>query len=135
MIQYIDKLLLDWARWSRVRRDGGLGFPSSVAICVRVSSSLRGDLIGLDEQALEIDSIVARMKVSRPELFMIVDLYYLKDATGHEIASKSKCHRDTVYVRLHQAHSYVMDAMHDNEIERLDVADSLCHQKIIEKAA
>lgn len=135
MIPYIDKLLSEWARWSRVRRDGGLGFPSSVAICVRVSGGARGDLIGLDEQALEIDGIVAKLKSARPELFLVVDLHYLKEATGHEIASKSKCHRDTVYVRLHQAHAYVMDAMQDNEIERLDVADSLRHQKIIEKAA
>ncbi|MFZ6726174.1 antiterminator Q family protein [Undibacterium sp. MH2W] len=135
MIQFIDKLLLDWARWSRIRRDGGLGFPSSVAICVRVSGGQRGDIIGIDEQSLEIDLIIAMLKKSRSELFSLVEYYYLKEATGHEIANRLKCSRDTVYVRLHQVHQFVMDAMHDNEIERQDAADELKNQKKFAKVA
>lgn len=137
MIQYIDKLMLDWAVWTKVRRDGGLGYPSTAAgFKMGIASSGRGDIIGLDEQSIEIEQIVVSMRQTKPELHKVVDWFYLAgDMTCDRIAKELGCHRDTVYARLHMVHAYVMDCMHDNEIERRDVADELRDRNKLFKCA
>lgn len=122
MITYIDSLLMRWAQWTKVRRDGGLGYPSEAAgFKLRGGSGGRGDIIGVDEQSIEIERIVTRMRQEKGDLFKVVDWFYLAgNMTKERIARELGCSRDTVYSRLHSVHLYVMDALHDNEIERQD---------------
>ncbi|TXG78918.1 hypothetical protein E6Q11_00065 [Candidatus Dojkabacteria bacterium] len=137
MIAYIDGLLLKWAAWTKVRRDGGLGFPSVAAgFKLGIHSGNRGDIIGIDEQSLEIEMIVARMRQEKAELFKVVDWFYLAgDMTKERIAKELGCSRDTVYVRLHSVHRFVMEAMQDNEIERQDRLQKMKPQNNFSKCA
>ena len=136
MIQYIDNLMQGWARWSKVRRDGGLGYPSSAAGCrLMVCHGGVGDIVGIDEQSMEIEQIVSKLRHEKPEMYKVVDWFYLAgNVTCDRIARELGCHRDTVYVRLHSVHQYVMDAMHDNDLNRVDVA-SATPKKIFSKVA
>lgn len=131
MIQYIDKLMQDWARWSKVRRDGGLGYPSSAAGCrLMVCHGGVGDIVGIDEQSMEIEQIVVKLRKEKQELYQVIDWYYLTGNSCQHIANKIGCSRKTLYIHLHQVHQFVMDAMHDNEIHRQDVASEIRQKKI-----
>ena len=116
MIQYVDKLLHDWARWSRVRQDGGRGF-SPIAFGFDLvpssgSGSHCGDGVVIDEQSMEIEQIVVCLRKERSDLFSVVDWYYLAgNVTVGRIAKELGCSRDTVYVRLHQLHEWVLEKM------------------------
>ena len=117
MIPYIDHLLLGWATWSETRGDGGSGY-SSRSGPHSTPGRGSGGVLGFDEQALEIDAIVCKMKAERRQLWEVVDYHYMTNNTGEHVASKLKCHRDTIYARLHSAHQFVLDAMHDNTINK-----------------
>ncbi|BBB65898.1 hypothetical protein UNDYM_1645 [Undibacterium sp. YM2] len=137
MIQYIDRLMQDWARWSKVRRDGGLGYPSSAAGCrLMVRGTAYGDFHDLDEQSMEIEQIVSSMRKERPDMYKVVDWFYLAgDVTVDRIARELGCHRDTVYARLHAVHQHVMMVMQDNDIARSDMVDAMRNQKNLLKAS
>ncbi len=137
MIQYIDRLMQDWARWSKVRRDGGLGYPSSAAGCrLMVCQGGIGDIVGIDEQSMEIEKIVVDLRNSRPDMYKVVDWFYLADnVTCDRIARELGCHRDTVYVRLHAVHQHVMMAMQENDIQRMDMVDAMRGDKKFFKSA
>jgi hypothetical protein len=137
MIQYIDKLMHDWAAWTKVRRDGGLGYPSKAAGCnLMPASGNRGDIVGIDEQSMEIEQIVVRLRLERVDLYKVVDWFYLAgDVTRDRIAKELGCSRDTVYVKLHSVHQFVMTAMEDNEIERQDRAATIREEKYFIKYA
>ena len=137
MIQYIDKLMQEWAAWTKVRRDGGLGYPSKAAgFNLMPASGNRGNIIGIDEQSMEIEMIVIQLRSERPELHKLVDWFYLAgNMTGDRIAKELGCHKDTMYVRLHAVHNYVMNAMSDNEINRQEVAEMLRTKNYLNKCA
>lgn len=124
MIEFINKKLNDWALWSSVGRSGGKGFPSKSPICnLMPSSGGRGDLVGFDEDAMEIEGIVIQMRHDRPEYAELVQMFYVQQATGAEMARRFQCHRDTVYARLHLVHQYVMEALQDNDIAGTKTVD------------
>lgn len=120
MIHYIDKLLLNWATWSAKREDNGQGYPKKSIYCqlvhIRSDQDGHGYLFD-DENALEIDGIVAGMKSKKPEWYCVVDWHY---RTGADMTRKLKecgySSKTTFYNKLHQAHLYIMDALHENDI-------------------
>lgn len=137
MIQYIDKLMHNWVAWTKTRRDGGLGYPSKAAGCnLMPHSGCRGDIIGIDEQSMEIEQIVVRLRRERVDLYKVVDWFYLAgDVTGDRIAKELGCSRNTLYVKVHSVHQFVITAMEDNEIERQDKAAMMADEKYFVKYA
>lgn len=122
MIHYIDKLMGDWAHWTKVRKDGGLGYPrKAFGFNLTPSGGSHGDIVGIDEQSMEIERIVARLRIEKKDLYKVVEWFYLSgDVSVEHMSNRLGCSRQTVYERVHRVHKYVVDAMHDNEIERQD---------------
>lgn len=125
MIEYINKRMIEWAAWAKRRDDGGLGFPRSTSYCrlVQVRGSASSDPIAEDAAAMEIEHIIASLRLERPQLHAVAHWIYLAgNFTMDRVARELGCHRDTVYTRLHQLHVVVMDEIHDITIAAEDQA-------------
>ena len=122
MILYINEQLNQWGLWCISGRDQ-IGYPKRAAFMRLVPSSGTGDVTICDDEAMQINRAV--QKLDR-ELRAVVDLFYIRmrSCDGSSIARVLKCHRDTVYTRLHRAHLVVLDAIHDEEL--LTSSDSFC---------
>jgi len=127
MIEYINKRLIDWALWTKRREDGGQGYSGVASYCNMVSthgSSGAGPVV-LDAPEMEIERIVRALRLERIEQYAVVHWVYLAgNLTMERVARELKCHRDTVYVRLHALHLQVMNAMFDATIEAEDRAEA-----------
>lgn len=126
MIEYINKRMIDWATWSKRRDDGGLGYTGVASYCNLVSvhgSSYSGAIVQ-DEPAMEIERIIQAIKQDRPQQYAVAYWVYIAGSlTMDRVAAELKCHRDTVYTRLHALHLHVMNAMFDITIEADDRAE------------
>ncbi len=117
MIPYIDNLMHQWARWVKVRRDGGLGYSPKAAGFAEYVGGGKGDIVGLDEQSWEIEQIVTKIRLNTPEKYKVIEWYYLAgNITVDRMAKELGCARDTVYSRLHAIHADVMYQMQENDL-------------------
>lgn len=136
MIEFINKRMNEWAAWSLRGRDGGLGYSGSVAYCRLVPTHGTGDVIGIDEDAMEIEFIVSELKRNKPFQFEVAKWFYLSgNVTVDRIAEGLGCSKKTAYIRLHALHQQVLDRMHDLTIEAMDRADEMRAAKNISKVA
>lgn len=127
MILYINEKLNQWGLWCISGRNPS-GYPKRAAFMRLVPSSGLGTVTICDEEAMQINRAVQRLD---RDLRLLVDLFYIRmrSCEAGAIARELKCHRDTVYVRLHRAHLLVMDALHDEEI--LTASDSFCKKQLL----
>lgn len=111
MIHYIDDELRQWAQWSILRQDGGLGYPRQSNF-TRIGGGSGGAFSPvIDEDAAAVEQCVLRLK---DELWCVVDYWYRSpSASPTSTALFCRCHRDTVYSRLHQAHIHIMGWLND----------------------
>lgn len=111
MIPYINDKLNIWADWvASGRKVIGLGYPSQVAF-IRLTSStgaLRAPIE--NEQAWEIERAVHGLE---QQLRDVVEQFYLHPGTADSHAKELRICKDTLYVRLHMAHTRIMDFMQD----------------------
>ncbi len=126
MIEYINKRMIDWALWTKRRQDGGQGYAGVASYCNMASThgSCGAGPITLDAAEMEVERIVQKLRLDRPQQYAVAHWVYLAgNLTMDRVAKELKCHRDTVYTRIHSLHLHVMNAMFDNTIEAGDKAD------------
>lgn len=124
MIEYINKRMIDWATWLKRREDGGIGYPGAANFSKLVSTHAAAGpgLIVEDAAAMEIERIVGKIKKDRPQRYEVAYWIYLAgDLTMERVARELRCHRDTVYTRLHALHQDVMDELHEITIQAADL--------------
>lgn len=106
LIDYINGRLNQWGLWCLSGREK-TGFPKQSAF-MRLTPSKGSALAICDDEAMRVNRAV--MSLDRT-LRHVVVLYYVKmrSCDGETIARAMRCSRDTMYVRIHQAHVAVMD--------------------------
>lgn len=110
MILHINAKLNVWSDWvSSGRKVVGLGYPSQCAFMRLTpnSNSLRAPIE--NEEAWEIESAVHRLNA---QLRDVVDQFYLRAGTAETHAKALGICRDTLYARLHMAHTRIMECLH-----------------------
>jgi hypothetical protein len=127
MILYINDKLNQWGLWCLSGRDR-VGYPKRAAFMRLVPASSVRSVTICDEEAMQLNRAVQRLD---RDLRLLVDLFYIRmrSCDGGSIARVLKCHRDTVYTRLHRAHLLVMDAIHDDEL--LTDSDRFCKKQLL----
>lgn len=127
MILYINEKLNQWGLWCLSGREQ-IGYPKRAAFMRLVPSASAREVTVCDEEAMQINRAVQRLDA---ELRLVVDLFYIRmrSCDAGSVARVLKCHRDTVYARLHRAHLVVMDAIHDEEL--LTGSDSFCKKALL----
>lgn len=127
MILYINEKLNQWGLWCISGR-AKVGYPKRAAFMCLVPSAGLGTLTICDDEAMQINRAVQRLD---RDLRLLVDLFYIRmrSCDGELVARVLKCHRDTLYARLHRAHLLVMDAIHDEEL--LTGSDSFCKKQLL----
>jgi hypothetical protein len=126
MIEYINKRMNEWSIWCKRREDGGMGYPSKSNYCnpVQIHGSGGAGPVTEASAAMEIESIVIKIRKARPAQYDVAFWFYLAGSmTVKRIAQELRCSEVTVYNRLHALHLAVMDGLHDLEIEAQDRAD------------
>lgn len=134
MIEYINKRLIDWAALVKRRDDGGLGYPAKSNYCslVQIHGGAAFDPIAVDAAAIEIDGIIAPLKLKRPQLHQVAYWFYLAgNLTSARVARELGCCRDTAYVRLDALHRLVQ-----YELEEITLAadDRRAENKLLRRA-
>lgn len=124
MILHINAKLNIWAGWvASGRKVVGLGYPSQCAFTrVGIPGALRDPSV--NEQAWEIEQAVHRLD---DNLRAVVEQFYLRAGTADSHAKELRICRDTMYVRLHMAHTRIMEWMQvgdDDEQFRLTRSDT-----------
>ena len=107
MIQYINDKLNLWAKWvASGRKVVGLGYPGQCAFTrlTPASSGLRSPMF--NDEACEIDRSVCLLD---EQLRETVEQFYLHAGTVESHAKELRICRDTLYVRLHMAHTRIME--------------------------
>ncbi len=113
MIPHINDKLNIWADWVATgRKVRGLGYPSQVAFMRLTPSSHALQAPIMNDEACQIDAAVCRLEA---KLRDVVDQFYLHVGTVETHAKALGICRDTMYVRLHMAHTRIMDWMLDCE--------------------
>ncbi len=114
MILYINEKLNQWGLWCLSGR-ARVGYPKRAAFMRLVPSESTGSVLICDDEAMQINRAVQRLE---GELRQVVDLFYIRmrSCEAGSIARVLRCHRDTVYARLHRAHVVVSGALHDDEL-------------------
>lgn len=130
MILHINDRLNVWAAWvASGRKIVGLGYPSQCAFqrLTPTSTSLHAPLE--NEQAWEIEQSVHRLD---SHLRDVVEQFYLRAGTAESHAKALRICRDTLYVRLHMAHTRIMEWLQvgDEENECLTRSDTFATKRI-----
>lgn len=127
MILYINEKLNQWGLWCASGREQ-VGYPKRAAFMRLVPSSGASTVTICDDEAMQVNRAVQRLD---GELRQVVDLYYIRmrSCDAGSIARSLKCHRDTLYARLHHAHVVVMDAIQDEEL--LTGSDRFCKKQLL----
>jgi hypothetical protein len=100
MTDWVKPLMLKWGEWvagsSRRSSGGGSAYPAYQMVHIRGTGG--GDpLIDLD--AMEVDCIMAKIKLSKPELYRVGYELYVQAMSHKTVAGRMRCHLDTVYAR------------------------------------
>jgi len=107
VISHINDRCNAWADWIARKLLLGTGYPRE---CVYTRLQARGGSSGfeltIDEQAWEIHQAV---KTLPPQLLEAINAFYLGKGTVDDKAKDCRCHRDTLFVRVHRAHIVIMD--------------------------
>lgn len=113
MIEYINARLNDWSEWVATgRKVEGLGYPSQVSFMRLTPSSGGNRAPSWNEDAYEVELAVNGLEHPLKELIF---QFYLHPGTVQSHAKALRICRDTLYVRLHQAHIKVMEYLSDSE--------------------
>jgi len=107
MILHINAKLNVWAEWViGGRKVVGLGYPSQSAFTrlTPTAGSLRAPIE--NEQAWEIEQAVHRLDANHRA---VIEQFYLRTGTGETHAKALRMCRDTLYVKLHDAHVRIME--------------------------
>lgn len=132
MIPYINDKLNIWADWVATgRKVVGLGYPSQVAFMrlTPCSTSLRAPIE--NEQAWEIEQAVHRLDANLRD---VIEQFYLRAGTAESHAKALRICRDTLYVRLHMAHTRIMEGLQvgdeESEPECLTRSDTFATKQL-----
>ncbi|MEO6147036.1 MAG: antiterminator Q family protein [Sulfuriferula sp.] len=113
MILHINDLLNRWALWSTRRASSGMGYPRQVIYTRLVGNGAAARMPDIDEESWAVEQSVQSLKHHR-NLYEVVVEIYLTGGTSEQKAKALHCHRDTMYVRLHQSHIIVMNWLNEN---------------------
>lgn len=134
MIETVDKMLLEWARWRLGGRAGYAQVPwAKLMTECEVFDHGRRSYIPVNELSCQqIDRCVAALSQRRPKQHQAIELWYLHGGLlMAERCRRARCSRDALYERLHRAHSSIQVMLHDwvvngvPPLSRSDVRNSL----------
>jgi DNA-directed RNA polymerase specialized sigma24 family protein len=130
MIPHINDRLNDWASWvASGRKVVGLGYPSQCAFqrLTPSGSNLRAPIE--NEYAWEIERAVHDLDANLRD---VVEQFYLHAGTVDSQAKALRICRDTLYVRLHMAHTKIMDWLQcaDDDRGRLTASDRFATNRL-----
>ena len=113
MINWVENILVMWGDYSQRKDDGGAGWSNASPTCrMAASSRAAGSMLIVESDALRADVIMSTVKCTRPELWAVAREWYVTGAPASTIASRVKCHRDTVYSRIAALHIIVANDWH-----------------------
>lgn len=124
MILHINAKLNVWAEWvASGRKIVGLGYPSQCAFTRLTPSSGSWRAPIMHDEAYEIEQAIHALD---PYLCETINQFYLRAGTADTHARELHISRDTLYVRLHHAHTRIMDLLHGKDCgdERLTGSDT-----------
>ena len=78
-------ILEQWARWARVNPDFALGYPNATPFRRLLGSTVSSSLIS-DDDAMVVDTMVAKLQQRHPEMGKAVALYYLGTCNVSRVA-------------------------------------------------
>lgn len=112
MIPHINDLMNVWAEWVLTgRRVVGLDYPSQCAFTRLAPASGQARGASFNDDAWLVENAVQSLA---PDLKRVVMVFYLQNATAEQMARDLHCSRDTLYARLHRAHTEVMGYISEN---------------------
>lgn len=121
------KLRLDnWALWKDRESRGGLGFATQAAFLKEVSSDrYRESIVPCDEvDASVTDQAVESLRMSRPALYQVLQLYYIKGCGVQGVMRAVGCARATVHANLDQADRAIARWFSDRDEAKARVKNS-----------
>ncbi len=110
MIQHANDLINRWVTWRLAGINNGLGYPSKSSF-LRIgsrSTNSMGYSPALDEESMRVDRALASMRVSHPQLWQVLEAFYLVNQTGEQAAKQCGCHRTTLFDRVHRLHAQLL---------------------------
>lgn len=125
---YVNKRMVQWADWALKREGGALGYPKQCSYTrLAASGGTAGYIPDLDSDAMEVDGILANIKLADAKVYRVLHMFYGVDfEKGHAVptmtstaallAKEFGCHRDTLYAWLEKGHRLLMDGFHENDV-------------------
>lgn len=115
MIDWVNQRLVQWGEWMAGSRRGFGGNPAFPAYqLVHVRSNAGGsDLCDLD--VLQIDQVMAHVKVTRPELYEVAYGRYVSGMSSVTIAGRMRCHVNTIYSRMDFLHRFIAKRLEEKQ--------------------
>lgn len=125
---YISRRMTEWSDWLLKREEGALGFPKQCSYTrLAASGGSAGFTPGTDSDAMEVDAIMAQIKLANPKIYRVLHMFFgvdFKDGrpvptainTAQLLAVEYGCHRDTLYTWLDQGERMLLDGFHENDV-------------------
>lgn len=110
MIEYINTRCRQWAIWRDRRENAGLGYPRACAFTKIPSGGASGYRTSIDEIEWETHEAIGSLE---NDLRAVVEVFYCSVGTAEIKAAALGMSKDTLYVRVHQAHVRVMEYFND----------------------
>lgn len=106
--EWVKPMLVKWGEWraGSGRGFGGGSYPAYDLVHIHGTS---GGVDMLDGEILQIDRILAGIKLAKPELYAAAYEIYAEGSSHQTAAGRLRCHRDTVYARINALHVLVED--------------------------
>lgn len=111
MIGWVEQRLIQWGEFSNGSTGvgGGGAFPAYQLVHVQGGDSRSAMLVSAD--VLEIDTLMAGVKLQRMDLFDTAWWLYVSGVSPQYTAEKMKCHINTVFNRRNSLHEYIKNCL------------------------
>lgn len=111
MSEWVKARLIAWGEWRAGSRGGAGGtFPAYQLVHIHCTAGYREPC---SADVLQIDRIMAHVKVHQPDLYEVADARYVRGLSAQSIAGRERCHVNTVYARLNFLHRFVENRLTD----------------------
>lgn len=115
MIGWVNERLVRWGEWMAGVRRGGAGAPAFPAYqMVHIRGTGHGE-DACDLEALQMDQVMAHVKLHRPELYEVAHCRYVSGLSNVAIAGRARCHVNTVYSRMDFLHRFVAKRLEEKQ--------------------
>jgi hypothetical protein len=122
---FITVMMCNWVKYKLAGVSGKLGYKKRASF---VHDEPHGTEIDytpdIDEESMRVDQCVNALKVTRPDLYQVIDLHYFYRGKAKDKADRLGCTRETFHRKVTEAHNLILGWLHDLsckiEIPRLE---------------